>query len=202
MKYDNDVNKPIHNIQRALRRISYKYENVPKIVTDGVYGPQTTAAVKAFQKEFDLPQTGEVNNEVWDKIMEIYELVLEEYAEGKSLEVFPSPAFTLNVGDTNEIVPVVLAVISGATKRFSNFLPMEITDVYTQNDSENVKIFQGLSGLPQTGILNKTTWDMFAALFESEISKSRINPFDTDSDKIIKRDRVTYAPYSNDDYRL
>ena len=114
-----------------------------KLLRTVVYGPQTTAAVKAFQKEFDLPQTGEVNNEVWDKIMEIYELVLEEYAEGKSLEAFPSPAFTLNVGDTNEIVPVVLAVISGATKRFSNFLPMEITDVYTQNDSENVKIFQG-----------------------------------------------------------
>ena len=61
MRRDNEINKPIRNLQRALRRLSYEYDSIPKIVPDGIFGEDTENAVRAFQGQFNLPQTGVVN---------------------------------------------------------------------------------------------------------------------------------------------
>lgn len=37
---------------------------------DGIYGGDTVAAVKAFQKLYDLPQTGSIDEETWKTLME------------------------------------------------------------------------------------------------------------------------------------
>ena len=202
VKQDYDVNKPVRNLQRALRRLSYKYDTIPVVVPDGTYGAQTTEAVRQFQKLFDLPQTGETTAAVWDKIMEEYEKVLAEFTEAKGLMVFPSPSFTIKVGDENEIIPVVLSVMTGIATRYSNFNIVEVASVFTEDGAAAVKQIQKVSGLPETGIVNKATWDMISAIFEADVSKCRIEPIDTNDSKIIKRDRITYSPYSNDDYRL
>ena len=43
---------------------------------------------------------------------------------------------------------------------------------------------------------------MFAALLNRKSQRAGLTPSTPTATKIIKRDRVTYAPYSNDDYRL
>ena len=202
MRRDNEINKPIRNLQRALRRLSYEYESIPAVVPDGIFGEDTENAVKAFQRQFNLPQTGVVNQTTWDKIIVEYEKLLEKYTEGRTVAVFPSPFFLIELDDENEIVLVVQALIAGLSNRYDNFNRAEITGRYSQKDMDNIKTLQQISGLPQTGIVDKNTWDALAQVFESDISKSRTNPFDKESQNIIARDLVLYAPYNNDDYRL
>ncbi|EKC60873.1 protein containing Peptidoglycan binding-like domain protein, partial [human gut metagenome] len=48
---------------------------------DGVFGEGTQASVRAFQKIFDLPQTGEVDFSTWYKISQIY-VGITRIAEG------------------------------------------------------------------------------------------------------------------------
>jgi len=62
----------VRTIQEQLNRISDNYPLLPKIATDGVFGPQTQNAVKVFQQIFDMPQTGVVNYATWYKISAIY----------------------------------------------------------------------------------------------------------------------------------
>ena len=59
-------------LQQQLNKIADVYYPIPSITADGVYGQRTADAVKAFQKEFDLPETGVVNLATWYKISAIY----------------------------------------------------------------------------------------------------------------------------------
>jgi hypothetical protein len=62
----------VRMIQEQLNRIADVYTAIPKIAVDGVYGPRTAAAVKAFQQIFSLPATGIVDIGTWYRISGIY----------------------------------------------------------------------------------------------------------------------------------
>ncbi|MDD5936256.1 MAG: peptidoglycan-binding protein [Clostridiales bacterium] len=59
-------------IQEQLNRIADVYYPIPNIVVDGIYGERTADAVRAFQKQFDLPETGVIDKTTWYKISAIY----------------------------------------------------------------------------------------------------------------------------------
>lgn len=59
-------------IQEQLNRIAQVYSAIPTISVDGIYGPATANAVRAFQKVFNLPQSGIVDYATWYKISQIY----------------------------------------------------------------------------------------------------------------------------------
>lgn len=61
-------------IQEYLSFISQKNPDIPSITPDGVYGPATEAAVRAFEESYGLSNTnGRVNATVWDAIVSVYE---------------------------------------------------------------------------------------------------------------------------------
>ena len=62
----------VRTIQSQLNRISDNYPAIPKIPADGIYGPATQMAVKAFQKVFHLPQTGSVDFATWYEISNVF----------------------------------------------------------------------------------------------------------------------------------
>lgn len=66
---DNDIrvdrNLYIRELQSALRDLHHQGTGVPLINIDGVFGPQTTEAVKAAQQLGGLPETGRVDFETW-----------------------------------------------------------------------------------------------------------------------------------------
>lgn len=62
----------VMQIQQQLNRIAQNYPAIPRIAADGIYGSNTANAVRAFQKIFNLPQSGIVDYPTWYKISEIY----------------------------------------------------------------------------------------------------------------------------------
>lgn len=62
----------VRQIQEQLAAIADVYYTIPGLAVDGIYGPQTTASVRAFQEKFGLPATGQVNQATWYKISAIY----------------------------------------------------------------------------------------------------------------------------------
>lgn len=66
------IGKPIRSLQTMLRVIAAADEAIPQVVPDGIYGPDTEAAVTAFQARHDLPQTGEVDQATWNRIVDAY----------------------------------------------------------------------------------------------------------------------------------
>ena len=62
----------VRQMQEQLDAIASVYSSIPQIRPDGIYGPATAEAVRAFQSIFGLPQTGVVDFATWYKISHIY----------------------------------------------------------------------------------------------------------------------------------
>ncbi len=62
----------VRAIQEQLNRIAVNYQSIPRLAVDGIFGPNTKAAVERFQSIFNLPATGIVDYPTWYKISQIY----------------------------------------------------------------------------------------------------------------------------------
>lgn len=62
----------VMQMQEQLDTIAQVYTAIPRVNIDGIFGEGTQASVLAFQKIFDLPQSGVVDFSTWYKISQIY----------------------------------------------------------------------------------------------------------------------------------
>lgn len=62
----------VQQMQEQLNRIAQNYTAIPRVTADGIFGPQTQEAVKAFQDIFGLPQSGVADYPTWYEISEIF----------------------------------------------------------------------------------------------------------------------------------
>lgn len=62
----------VRMIQEQLNAISNTYTQIPKVAVQGQYNEQTADAVRAFQRIFNLPETGIVDLPTWYSISGIY----------------------------------------------------------------------------------------------------------------------------------
>lgn len=62
----------VRQMQEQLNVIAGAYPLISKIKADGIFGSQTAASVKTFQKIFHLPESGVVDFPTWYKISQIY----------------------------------------------------------------------------------------------------------------------------------
>ena len=62
----------VQQLQEQLDAIATVYSAIPRVNTDGIYGPGTAESVSRFQSIFGLPQTGVVDFATWYKISHIY----------------------------------------------------------------------------------------------------------------------------------
>ncbi len=59
-------------VQEYLAYLATVYPDITAPPTDGVYGPETAAAVAAFQRLFGLPDNGNVGVTTWDTLAAVY----------------------------------------------------------------------------------------------------------------------------------
>lgn len=62
----------VRMIQEQLNTISDTYTAIPKVAANGEFNQQTADAVKAFQKIFNMPESGIVDFPTWYRISGIY----------------------------------------------------------------------------------------------------------------------------------
>ena len=62
----------VRTIQEQLNAISNNFPAIPKIRVDGDFGEETRNAVMAFQRIFNMPQSGIVDFSTWYRISHIY----------------------------------------------------------------------------------------------------------------------------------
>ncbi len=166
---EGEVGADVQTIQTQLNRISRNFPEIPKIAeVDGIYDDKTAAAVKEFQFLFNLPQTGEVDEATWYQLSYIYTSVkrlADLESEGLRIEEitrdFPT---VLKEGDSGRNVSSFQYYLAVVGAYYASVLPISITGDYDEATVESVKSFQQTFGLPQTGIMDRKTWnDLYAA---------------------------------------
>ncbi|MGN1137304.1 MAG: peptidoglycan-binding protein [Oscillospiraceae bacterium] len=167
-------------IRRELNRISQNYPAIPKIPTTGtVYDSATEEAVRAFQQIFNLPVTGVVDKATWYRIHYIYASVkkLAQLAsEGLTLEetavVFPEQ---LSPGESGMAVRYLQYYLAVVGAYYNNVMPVTITGNFDAETENSVRSFQQVFGLPQTGIVDRATWDALEDAYLGIVENVPIN---------------------------
>lgn len=175
MAQENNSREDIKQIQQYLRGISRRNENIPQVISDGIYGPETEAAVRAFQKEEGLWQTGEVDSKTWDALFRAYESVLREYSSPVRVDPFPVRKEALHFGDTGTAVYMIQTMLDFLADNYYNIPHVDITGTFDGNTRNAVLEFQKRSSLDRNGSVDRSTWDMLAKTFNAGMRNNNHN---------------------------
>ncbi len=166
----------VKRMQIQLNRISKNYPAIPKIAyPDGFFDVITEDAVKAFQRIFNLEADGIIGNATWYQVNRIYNAVkrlAELDAEGLSVEdVNRQYSEMLQNGDQGpgvQLIQYFLRFIS----TFNDYIPSVMLDgIFGPATENSVRAFQAAYGVPETGTVNKATWDRMYSVYKSILNR-------------------------------
>ena len=166
MPYTDEQKKEhILEIQQYLYAISMFRSDIPQILPSGEYDSETIAAVKAFQKAFGLPQTGEVDSDTWDMIVRVYLDYLD--SAPAAYHAFPSREYIIHSGDSGQLVYIIQAMLNGMGKAYDNMPDLTVCGTFNNATADAVRLFQKKSGLDENGNVDCHTWNMLVHCCES-----------------------------------
>lgn len=186
---EGDTGRDVELIQRKLNRISTNYPGIPKIYpTDGFFDSSTTDAVRKFQEVFGLDQDGLVGRATWNQIQFIYNAVKKLYtvnSEGiRITDVSTRFSDTLSEGSSGEGVLTVQYYLSYIALFVPTVIEAAMDGSFGPATANAVRSFQRTYGLPETGEVDRATWDRMETVYYEIVSEidyeffgGRILPF-------------------------
>lgn len=160
MYTDDQRRDHIRELQEYLRALSVTDERYPLFGVDGIFGPETTAAVRVFQQVTNSPVTGTVQRADWERIVREYGNLLLQTVPARAITPFPAPTFVLKP-DSRDPLVYILQVMLGAIGN----QPLVVTGVYDTATEAAVRKQQLAAELLPTGEVDRLTWDYLAALY-------------------------------------
>lgn len=187
-------------VQTSLNRISQNYPAIPKIpAVDGIYGSRTEAAVRTFQRVFGLNPDGIVGPATWYELVRLYTGVnslSELRSQGQQFYAINwSPPNALQTGDTGEKVRQLQYMLSVLSAYISEIPPLSQDGIYGSATRAAVLAAQRRFRLPETGIVDATTWDEIYDQFsgiENTTLRSREN-FPNTRDTVVQTSNIRAA---------
>ncbi len=158
----NSYPNEVYELQSKLRKIAQINGNMSIIIADGIFGPDTEEAVREFQVIYGLPPTGTVDYDTWNKVMEEYGDAIYKISPGIAIFPFPSADYVTHLGEKSDIIYIIQILLSAVAVVYDDFENIVPSGTYDRETSDAVRRFQGLNRLPQTGMVDKRTWDSLA----------------------------------------
>ena len=169
-----DDSNSVKVIQTELNRIAQNYPAIPKIrLENGFFGVDTEDAVRAFQRIFSLPVTGEVDKATWYTIKRYYNGV-------KQLSELTSEG--INIGEaTLPYAPELSAGMEGLPVRALQYYmdviaylnpeldPVTVNGIFDPATVQAVENFQRFYGLPVTGRTNAALWNVLNREYRASV---------------------------------
>ena len=141
-----DSSVSILKIQRCLNLL---HPDELQIKEDGIYGPETEKAVKAFQRKTGLVDDGILESMTWDKIiMKVKTLKNPE-------EVMIHVQRPLQYGDKGLDVVKAQEYLNMIQPEY----PVEVNGIFDAKTQVKVIRFQNMTGLNPDGRIGILTWD-------------------------------------------
>lgn len=168
----------VRTIQRQLNRIARNYPAIGQQTVDGVFGAGTAAAVRTFQRTFNLTADGVVGKATWYKISYIYVAVKRLAELGSESEPYPGntgsapgasgSGGSLREGATGAQVAAVQYYLSYLSQTFYPGIPNQVPDgIFGAGTRNAVLAFQRAFDLAADGIVGPATWNALERQFKS-----------------------------------
>ena len=167
-------NQPIRSLQTMLRTIALFSDAYERIVPDGIYGPETQAAISTFQRKRGLPVTGITNQQTWDEIVRMYDEAMKALSAPQPIDYEVDSEFPFVRGDNSARLKMAQCMLCEIADRYACVCPPELSGKMDEIMINSISEFQNLSGLPMNGKLDKETWNQLVLQFAmAEMMKGR-----------------------------
>lgn len=147
----------VQQMQFYLLSLHYSYSDIPRIRADGIYGPNTTAAVRAFQRTFGLAADGAVGLITWTELYSVYSQQNARILVDEEIPAYPDRI--LSVGSSGRSVLGVQTYLNVISRKYGSISPSTRSGLYGAGTEASVQLFQREFSLPETGRVDEDTWD-------------------------------------------
>lgn len=168
MKYtDEQKREHTRQFQRFLRTIHQYTGDIPNVDANGVFSEQMGEIIAIYQEKRGLPITGQGDRETWHTAYEEQQQLIELFEAATALQVFPNLNFTLRTGSTGGIIYILQALLNALTPHFDNLTPVPYSGTLDEATAAQIRLLQSTAAYPETGEVDKRTWNLLALLFNS-----------------------------------
>lgn len=156
------IGQPIRALQTMLRVLSENDPSHPSVIPDGIYGPETMAAVSAFQRMHGLPVTGVTNLETWEAVVSHYLPALVAVGPVQAMEMAFAPCQVIRKGECLPCLYLVQGMLLCLSNLYGSIGAPSLSGILDDATADSLSSFQQLSRLPMTGELDRMTWKHLA----------------------------------------
>ena len=166
-------NEYVRTIQRQLLRIRQDYPAIPAISNaTGYFGPETEAAVRAFQQAFNLGADGIVGPSTWYALSRIFTAVTglaEMESEGLPLPdyVVSYPGHLLRQGSKGDDVRTLQRYLNDLSTVYGALLPVDADGSFGAQTRAAAIAFQKMFELTPDGLVGPATWNMLMRVWNN-----------------------------------
>lgn len=163
-----DTGSGVFYLQYYLSYIADFVPTVPTVTVDGIFGEETAAAVRAFQRTYGLSVDGVVGELTWNAIYNVYSGLVSSiplsYTEGLTV---PFPGTLLSLGAQGEDVRLLQEYLRFISEAYPQ-IPSVTSDGFFGEETERAVIaFQDLFGIDLIrGSVGGLTWNAITSVYD------------------------------------
>lgn len=165
------IAQPIRSLQTMLRVIRQDAGYTDNVIPDGIYGSSTLDAVSQFQRDHALPVTGVTDQQTWQTIQAQYEPALVRQDAAEPLQLILNPSQVLRRGTSHPYLYLIQAMLVAIADSYGSIPAPQMTGSLDLSTAEAISAFQYLSGLPETGEVDKITWKHLALQYPLAVNR-------------------------------
>ena len=164
--------KPIIELQEFLRNIALVNKKYPLIIPDGIYGKATKEAVRLFQEDNFLLPTGEADFATWESLKCEAERCCHLRNEPYQIVPVGEDALPLKLHDESPLVEVLERMLDFCLRDLDDFKSLSFRGYYDDNTKHDVKLWQKICRIKETGEVDKETWNLLSFYYLILIKRS------------------------------
>ncbi len=172
---EGNSNAGVSALQYYLSYLSDFYTVIPRVSIDGIFGPSTTAAVRAAQTEFGLSPDGIVGEETWRALYNAYIGIVStiplKYTEGNTV---PFPGVFLRLGVEDDSVRLLQEYLDYISRYIPEIPSVNPTGYFGNRTQESVIAFQNYYGVNPSGIVGPVVWGGITDLYSDLYNGNRL----------------------------
>ncbi len=162
----------VRQIQRYLRQLAFFDSRITAPPVDGIFDTATENALVEFQRQQNLPQTGQADYLTWTRLFESYTNSITDHAGPMPVAVFPASHYVVPMDKILRAANAIEEELAELSVSYTDTrLPEETLarGVFDQNTADAVSAFQKLNGLPATGEVDVRTWNRLTNEVDSDL---------------------------------
>lgn len=155
----------VFEMQGYLRNIGRLDSDISRVVPDGIFAEETTAAVKSFQKKYGMEETGVVDFETWENIKDKNAQAVFIASEPVQVVHITNEDLPLVKGMDNTLIYTLHLMLNNIAEKYNNFSSLPIQSLFDENTEREVKRWQRVISHNENGQVDKVTWNNLAEFY-------------------------------------